>query len=142
MTVYIYDTTPKNQTYAPFNDSESVFQKEFNFCGLKKYELSNSITYVTAPTIGQTILDLWTIFAITNDKAQVGIHTVTLTASLISYSSVPAQSVSFKLTVIDNCETATLSSLNEQNNFIEFVPLVASSPSFRYFKPFNDTVAF
>ncbi len=89
-----------------------------------KYELSTPITYVTAPTTSLSIADLWTISAITPDKANVGMHAVTLTASLISYPGVTSKSVTFNLTVIDNCETAKLTSENDITSSMIFVPLL------------------
>ena len=124
MSISIYDLTPATQTFVPFEDSQSIFQGLFNFCLEWKYELSTPITYVTAPATSLSIADLWTISAITPDKAYVKMHTVTLTASLISYPGVTAQSVTFNLTVIDNCETAKLTSENDSTSSIIFVPLI------------------
>ena len=108
MSISIYDVLHASQTFIPFKDSESIFQANFSFCGPKQYVTSDPITFITPPASNLPDTDLWTISAVTNNIAQVGVHIVTITASLINYPGVAAKSVTFNLTVIDNCSTALL----------------------------------
>ena len=110
MAIYIYDALPASQNFIPFKDSESNFQANPSFCGPKQYTTSDPITSIAPPTSGFPDTDLWTFSAFTNNKLQVGVHSVTINATLVNYPSVPARLVTFTVTVIDNCETAILTS--------------------------------
>jgi hypothetical protein len=106
MSISIYDVLPKTQSYLPFKDSECILQNNSGFCGPKQYVISNPMTKIAPPASSLINSDPWTISAVTNSIAHVGVHVVTVSASLVNYPSVAAKSVNFNLTVIDNCTTA------------------------------------
>lgn len=90
---------------------------------------SDPITSIVPPSSGLTNTDMWTISAVTNSIAQVGVHVVTVTATFTNYPSVPAKTVTFNLTVIDNCATALLNNKSQVLNAMVYVPLTATVPS-------------
>lgn len=67
------------------------------------------MTTIAPPTSNLINTDPWTISAVSNDILKVGVHQVTVTASLLNYSGVASKSVTFNLTVIDLCATAVIS---------------------------------
>ena len=67
MSISIYDTIPKTQSFEPFKDSESIFQNNLSFCGLKNYVISNALITLAPPESNLIDTDPWTISAVTND---------------------------------------------------------------------------
>jgi len=110
MSVSIYDVIPKIKSFLPFKDSESISYANPDLCGPKQYVVSNSMTSIAKPASNLINTDKWTISAVYNEIAQVGDHIVTVTATLADYPSVVAKSVTFNLTVIDDCATAKVTS--------------------------------
>jgi hypothetical protein len=112
MTIYIQDKQPRTQSFLPFKDSSSSTINGTSSCGLKKYSISDPLTSITPPSSNSLELDLWTISAYTTDVNFIGVRTVTVSASFISYPALPTVNISFKLTVIDGCSIAKVSHRN------------------------------
>ena len=129
MTISIYDTLPKTQTFVPFKDSESISYNSPGFCGPKQYTISNAMTQIAQPVSNLVDTDPWTISAVANTNTLVASYVVTVTASMSNYSGVAAKSVTFNLLVIDNCATAQVTSQNQVLNDMIYVPLVSISSS-------------
>lgn len=66
---------------------------------------------------------------------------MTVTAQLVNYPAVPAVSASFTLTVIDQCQTASLTNLGQVLPALAYVPFKATSPAIETFLPFRSDVA-
>ena len=99
MTISTQDTVARVQSFISFQDSSSLAKSNPSFCGPKSYVASDPLISITPPASGLLDTDPWTISAQTADVAQLGVHTVTITASMVNYPSVPSVSVTFLLTV-------------------------------------------
>jgi hypothetical protein len=71
----------------------------------------------------------------------VGISLVTMTVSIIDYPKVASAQVTFNLTVINNCQTAKISSNAQSLAKMIYYPMISTAPTIQVFMPFSDNVA-
>lgn len=112
-----------------------------NICGAKTFVSNDPKVVVTPPTTGLVNTDPWTISCVTNNISLVGVYTVTITASVIPYPTVFVLPITFTLTIIDNCATASLDTQGQVFPTIQFIVMLALGPTLTPFNPFTDNVA-
>ena len=66
---------------------------------------------MAAPASGLLNTDYWTLSTLTNNIADVGVYTVTITVAMVTYTTVLPITVSYTLTVVDPCSTAVIDPL-------------------------------
>ena len=66
---------------------------------------------MAAPVSGLLNTDYWTLSTLTNNIADVGVYTVTITVAMVTYTTVLPITVSYTLTVVDPCSTAVIDPL-------------------------------
>jgi len=125
----------------PADDSFALLMTTPGICGDKAYVSDQTLAVVAQPASLLVNLDPWTITTITNNYGDVTTYTVTITISLISYPTVAPVSVSYLLTVFDNCSTATIDNLSQNLGSISYVVLLALGPTTIDFMPYSDNVA-
>jgi hypothetical protein len=125
----------------PADDSFALLMTTPGICGDKAYVSDQTLAVVAQPASLLVNLDPWTITSITNNYGDVMTYTVTITISLISYPTVAPVSVSYLLTVFDNCSTATIDNLSQDLGSISYVVLLALGPTTIDFMPYSDNVA-
>jgi hypothetical protein len=141
MMVSIYDVTAQVQSFVPADDSFALLMATPGICGDKTHVSNQALAVVAQPASTLVNLDPWTITSITNNYADVATYTVTITISLINYPTVAPVTVSYLLTVFDNCATATIDNLGQALGSINYVVLLALGPTTIDFLPYTDNVA-
>lgn len=129
------------QTLIPAEDSFGILMFDMNICGNKNFVSNDPKVVVTPPTTGLVNTDPWTISCMTNDISLVGVYIVTITASVIPYPTVVVLPITFTLTIIDNCATASLDTQGQVFPPIQFIVMLALGPTLTPFIPFTDDVA-
>jgi hypothetical protein len=88
------------------SDQVSDSQSMSGLCGGISYSISDvPATGVASFSVGQLTISASGVVSIWTDVAlSIGLHTITVTASLSLYSSVAPISKDFTLTVVPNCE--------------------------------------
>jgi hypothetical protein len=141
MIVSIYDTVPQIQQYFAFDDQFALTMSTPGMCGPKTYTTNNALALISPPASGLVDSDFWDISTVTNNYADVGNYTVTLTVMMTNYPSVPAITVNYPLTVYDQCEVAMIDSLGQAISSLTFKDWLDPYPANTTFLPFTDDVA-
>jgi hypothetical protein len=85
--------------------------------------------------------DYWTLTTFTNLLADVGVYTVIVTATMVSYPTVLAGTATYTLTVVDPCATALMDNLSQVIPQMDYTVLLAANPTNATFQPFTDDAA-
>jgi hypothetical protein len=110
-------------------------------CGDKSYASDQVLAVVAAPASGLLSTDYWTLTTFTNLLADVGVYTVTISATLPSYPTVVAGTTTYTLTVVDPCATVVVDNLQQAISTMIYVVMLATTPTTTTFVPFSDNAA-
>lgn len=93
-TISAFDGIGFTQTYMPANDSAATGALVPGLCGPRVYTILEAqpalFIPIVAPADGQQYTSAWTLPALSNSFADVGVWTVTLQATLLNYPTIAA----------------------------------------------------